>query len=175
VALAGLKKALFGGAPDDLVNLQEVDKFLTQLGVGGSKQLLGNEQTIHQGELLSLMAHGNPNIDQPLQVIKNLVAFGKAGNAYDLMAANTAMHGIRDLNADPVQIGSAMESQVHRADFIAHQLGQPRRTSGQSSQFQIAQPDKAMPIGDRLQSYADTHWRGDKAKATEYLKSKGYQ
>jgi hypothetical protein len=116
-----------GNAPNGLVNLDELDKYLAQLGVGGSKQLLGSDQTIRQQELLMLMAHGNPNIDQPLQVIKNLAAYGEAGNKYDMLAANTAMQAIQNAHADPVQAGAAIENQLHRRDFISHQLSLEKR------------------------------------------------
>ena len=126
-ALANLKTYLSGVPPEGLVNLDEVDKYLAQLGVGGSKQLLGADQQLRQQELLMLMAHGNPNIDQPLQVIKNLAAFGKAGNDYDLLAANTGIAAIRN-GADPFQVPGAIENQSHRADYISHALGTPPKT-----------------------------------------------
>jgi hypothetical protein len=123
-ALMNFKTYLSGLPPDGLVNQAEADKYLAQLGVGGSKQLLGADQQLRQQEMLMLMAHANPNIDQPLQVVKNLSAFGKAGNTYDLLAANTAMAAIRN-GADPDQVGSAIENQSHRADYIQQQLGVP--------------------------------------------------
>jgi hypothetical protein len=85
---------------------------------------LGADQQLRQQELLMLMAHANPNIDQPLQVIKNLAAFGKAGNAYDLLAGNTAIAAIRN-GADPIAVPGAIENQAHRSDFISQQLGTP--------------------------------------------------
>ena len=123
-ALANFKTYLSGIPPDGLVNLNEADKYLAQLGVPGSKQLLGSDQQLRQQELLMLMAHANPNIDQPLQVIKNLAAFGKAGNSYDLLAGNTAIAAIRH-GADPIAVPGAIEGQVHRADYIQQQLGVP--------------------------------------------------
>ena len=126
-ALAGLKTYLSGIPPEGLVNQAEVDKYLSQLGVPGSKQLLGEGQQLRQQELLMLMAHANPNIDQPLQVIKNLVAYGKAGNDYDLRAANTGIAAIRN-GADPFQVPGAIENQSHRADYISHALGTPPKT-----------------------------------------------
>lgn len=122
-ALAGLKTYLSGVPPEGLVNQAEVDKYLAGLGVGGSKQLLGSDQNLRQQELLLLMAHANPNIDQPLQVIKNLAAFGRAGNTYDLLAANTGIEAIRQ-GADPIRTPGAIEDQAHRADYIAQSLGQ---------------------------------------------------
>jgi hypothetical protein len=124
-ALADLKTYLTSVPPDGLVNLAEVDKYLAQLGVGGSKQLLGTDQQLRQQEMMMLMAHANPNIDQPLQVIKNLAAFGKAGNDYDLRAANTGIAAIRYAGADPFQVPGAIENQLHRSDYIASSLGQP--------------------------------------------------
>lgn len=135
-ALANLKTYLTGLPPDGLVNQAEVDKYLSQLGVGGSKQLLGADQQLRQQEMMLLMAHANPNIDQPLQVIKNLAAFGKAGNDYDLRAANTGIAAIRG-GADPYQVPGAIESQAHRSDYIGQRLGQamapPTRPGQQGS------------------------------------------
>jgi hypothetical protein len=121
-ALTNFKTYLSGIPPDGLVNMEEADKYLSQLGVGGSKQLLGPDQQLRQQEMLLLMARGNPNIDQPLQVVKNLAAFGKAGNTYDLLAGNTAIAAIRG-GADPIATPGAIESQSHRADFIQNQIG----------------------------------------------------
>jgi hypothetical protein len=125
-ALMNFKTYLTGLPPDGLVNQAEADKYLAQLGVGGSKQLLGADQQLRQQEMLMLMAHANPNIDQPLQVIKNLAAFGNAGNEYDLRAANTGIDAIRNHNADPVAVPGAIESQVHRADYINGRLNTPQ-------------------------------------------------
>ena len=124
-ALANLKTYLTGLPPDGLVNQAEVDKYLSQLGVGGSKQLLGADQQLRQQEMLLLMSHANPNIDQPLQVIKNLAAFGKAGNEYDLKAANTGIAAIRG-GADPFQVPGAIEHQAHRADYVTGRLNTPQ-------------------------------------------------
>ena len=123
-ALMNFKTYLSGLAPDDLVDMTEADKYLMQLGVGGSKQLLGADVQPRQQEMLMLMSHANPNMDQPLQAVKNLTAFGKAGNKYDQLSANTAMAAIRN-GADPDQVGSAIENQSHRADYIQQQLGIP--------------------------------------------------
>lgn len=124
-ALTGLKTYLSAVPPEGLVNQAEVDKYLVQLGVGGSKQLLGADQNIRQQELMMLMTHANPNMDQPLQVIKNLTAFGKAGNTYDLKAANTAIAAIRN-GADPVQAPGVIENQAHRADYVNGTLSTPQ-------------------------------------------------
>jgi hypothetical protein len=133
-ALANLKTYLTGVPPDGLVNLNEVDKYLAQMGVGGSKQLLGSDQSIRQQELMHLMAHANPNIDQPLQVIKNLVAYGKATNDYDLMASNTAIKAIREKRADPDQVGPIVNNPVMRNKFIENALGQTLRLPARPGQ-----------------------------------------
>jgi hypothetical protein len=135
-ALAELRTTVFGTPPDGLVNMEEVNKFLMQLGVGGSKQLLGSDQAVRQQELLMLMEHANPNIDQPLAVAKALVAYGKAGNSYDLQAGNTAIEAIRR-GADPSKVPGAIEDQMPRANYIENALGQtlrpPARPGQQSS------------------------------------------
>jgi hypothetical protein len=124
-ALANFKTYLSGIPPDGLVNQAEADKYLAQLGVGGSKQLLGSDQQLRQQEMMLLMAHANPNIDQPLQVIKNLAAFGKAGNTYDLKAGNTGIEAIRN-GADPIKVPGVIENQAHRADYINGELTSPQ-------------------------------------------------
>jgi hypothetical protein len=124
-ALQNLRTYLSGIAPDGLVNQTEMDKYLMQLGVGGSKQLLGADVQPRQQEMLMLMAHANPNIDQPLQVIKNLTAYGKAGNDYDMKAGNTAIAAIRN-GADPFAVPGAIETQQHRKDYINGTLSTPQ-------------------------------------------------
>jgi hypothetical protein len=124
-AFQNFRTYLNGIPPDGLVNQAEADKFLVQLGVGGSKQLLGNGQPTQQ-ELLTLMAHANPNMDQPLQVIKNLAAYGKAGNDYDFKAANTGISAIRN-GADPYQVPGAIEAQAHRADYVNGAITTPQK------------------------------------------------
>jgi hypothetical protein len=124
-AVMGLKTYLSGVPPEGLVNQAEADKYLAQLGVGGSKQLLGADQQLRQQEMLLLMSHANPNIDQPLQVIKNLAAYGKAGNEYDLKAANTGIAAIRG-GADPYQVPGAIESQMPRAGYVNGRLNTPQ-------------------------------------------------
>jgi hypothetical protein len=149
-AVAGLKAYLTGIPPDGLVNQAEVDKYLSQLGVGGSKQLLGEGQQLRQQEMLLLMAHANPNIDQPLQVIKNLTAYGKAGNDYDLRAGNTGIAAIRG-GADPIQVPGAIESQLHRSDYISNALGvslAPPTRPGQASSGVV--PTATGPNGQKL-------------------------
>jgi hypothetical protein len=124
-AVQNLRTYLSGIPPDGLVNQTEVDKYLSQLGVGGSKQLLGADQQLRQQEMLMLMAHANPNIDQPLQVIKNLTAYGKAGNDYDMKAGNTAIAAIRN-GADPFAVPGAIENQQHRSAYINGRLSTPQ-------------------------------------------------
>jgi hypothetical protein len=107
------------------VNQAEADKYLAQLGVGGSKQLLGADQQLRQQEMLLLMSRANPNIDQPLQVIKNLAAFGRVGNEYDFKAANTGVAAIRN-GADPFAVPGAIESQMPRAAYVTGKLNTPQ-------------------------------------------------
>jgi hypothetical protein len=124
--LQNFRTYLSGIPPDGLVNQAEADKYLTQLGVGGSKQLLGADQQLRQQEMLTLMAHANPNMDQPLQVIKNLAAYGEAGNNYDFKAANTGIAAIRN-GADPYQVPGAIEAQAHRADYVNGAITTPQK------------------------------------------------
>jgi hypothetical protein len=124
-AVMGLKTYLSGLPPDGLVNQAEADKYLAQLGVGGSKQLLGADQQLRQQEMLLLMSRANPNIDQPLQVIKNLAAFGRVGNEYDFKAANTGVAAIRN-GADPFAVPGAIESQMPRAAYVTGKLNTPQ-------------------------------------------------
>jgi hypothetical protein len=125
-ALADFKTYLSGLPPDGLVNLAEADKYLTQLGVGGSKQLLGADQQLRQQEMLTLMSHANPNIDQPLQAIKNLAAYGRAGNEFDLKAANTAIDAIRNHNADPAAVPGVIQAQAPRDKYVMGRLSTPK-------------------------------------------------
>jgi hypothetical protein len=146
-ALANLKTYLSGLPPDGLVNQAEADKYLAQLGVGGSKQLLGADQQLRQQEMMLLMAHANPNIDQPLQVIKNLASFGKAGNTYDLKAANTAIEAIRN-GADPIKVPGAIENQAHRADYVNGELSTP-----QAAKAYLATHPEAAPLFKKKYGY----------------------
>lgn len=41
--------------------------------------------------------------------------------------------------------------------------------------YEAPKPSKPMPTGDKIKAYADAHFNGDVTKATDYLKSQGYQ
>lgn len=123
-ALANFVTYLKGKAPNDLITQTEVDKYLTQQGVLGAKNLLGAGQQLRQQELLLLISQANPNVHQPLDAIKNLVAFGKANNDYDTRMANTALAAIGK-GADPNQIPTAFETPGNsRSDFVQARLKQ---------------------------------------------------
>jgi hypothetical protein len=126
-AYQGLVTALHGGdSPDGLVNQAEVDKYLTMLGVGGSKQLMGPENQLRQQELLTLMEHANPHMDQPLAAVRALVAYGKANNDFDLKAGNTAIDAIT-VGANPRKVSGIIDAR--RSDYIAQSLAStPVRT-----------------------------------------------
>lgn len=120
-AYQGLVTALQGGdSPNGLVNQAEVDKYLTMLGVGGSKQLVGSENQLRQQELLTLMQHANPNMHQPLAAVRALVAYGKANNEFDLKGGNTAMDAITN-GADPRKVSGVVDAR--RSDYIQQALG----------------------------------------------------
>lgn len=120
-AVTGLKTYLTGLPPNGLVNQEEVDKYLSQLGVMGSKQLIGEGQQLRQQELLTLMARANPNIDQPIQVIRNLAAFGQANNDFDLRAGNTIMAALRQ-GSDPYATVAAVSNQ--RPAYVQQRMPQ---------------------------------------------------
>jgi hypothetical protein len=126
-AYQGLLTTLQGGnSTDPLTNQAEVDKYLTMLGVGGAKQLVGSENQLRQQELLTLMQHANPNLDQPLAAVRALVAYGKANNDFDFKAGNTAIDAIT-AGANPRKVSDVVDSR--RSDFIAQSLAStPVRT-----------------------------------------------
>ena len=125
-AYQGLVTALRGGnSPAGLVNQAEVDKYLTMLGVGGSRQLLGSDNPLRQQELLTLMQHANPNMDQPLRAIKALVAYGKANNEFDLKGGNTAIAAIT-AGANPRSVSGIIDAQ--RSNYITNSLTTAART-----------------------------------------------
>ena len=115
-AYQGLVTALQGGnSPGGLTNQAEVDKFLTMLGVGGSRQLIGADQQMRQMELLTLMQHANPNMNQPLAAIRALVAYGKANNQFDMLGGNTAMQAIT-AGANPRDTASVIDTR--RSEYV---------------------------------------------------------
>ena len=119
-AYQNLVTALHGGnSPEGLANQAEVDKYLTMLGVGGSKQLLGQDQQLRQQEMLTLLQHANPHIDQPLAAIKALVAYGKANNDFDLKSGNTAIDAIT-AGANPRKVSGVIDAR--RSDYITQAL-----------------------------------------------------
>lgn len=121
-ALANFRTYLTGKAPDSLITQTEIDKYLTQQGVLGAKNLLGAGQQLRQQELLLLIGQANPNINQTLPAIKNLVNFGKINNDYDLRMSNTGLAAIR-ANKDPGAVAAAFSAPGNsRNDYVQSQL-----------------------------------------------------
>ena len=154
-ALANFKTYLTGLPPNGLVEQAEADKYLSQLGVMGSKQLIGAGQQLRQQELLLLMSKANPNIDQPLQVIKNLAAFGKANNEFDALSANTTLAALRK-GADPTATASVIDAE--RSDFVNKQVGSLPTRPGQQSSGKAQEGAKSVSKSGKPTIYRNGRW-----------------
>ena len=121
---AGVSAAVGGGAPDQLVNQEELDKFLSQVGAQNVRKLLQGQKITNQ-EMMTFMTRGSPNVQQPLPVIKNLVGYLAADNEYDQRLQNTKLAALKDPTIDPSQVASTLESLpgASRGEYVQSKLG----------------------------------------------------
>lgn len=112
--------AVTGAAPDSLVNQQELDKFLNQVGAQNVRTMLSGQRITNQ-EMMTFMTRGSPNVEQSLSTIKNLVGYLSANNDFDTKLHATQLTALGK-GADPFSpeyatLGSA------RSDYIQSRSG----------------------------------------------------
>ena len=158
-----LKDAIFkeSGKPSDLVDMGVIDKFANQLGVQNVRSLLEGQRITNQ-EMMTFMNRASASTTQPIDVMKQIVAYTKANNDFDILAANTKTRALVDPNVDPRQANSVIDA--HRDAFVqadmAKILGQaaPAPRPGQQSSGAPVVTSKAQY--DALPSGAPYVWNG---------------
>ena len=112
-----------GAAPDQLVNREELEKFLVLIGAQNTRTLL-HGQNITNGEMDQFMSHGSPNTEQSLGTINSLVNYMATDTDYDSRLQATRIAALRN-GADPFQLPTAIESTpgASRAEYLQNKLG----------------------------------------------------
>jgi hypothetical protein len=131
-ALAKMRTAVTGQAPDSLVDLGGLDKILLQLGAQNVRAALQG-QKITQAEFLLMLGKGNPNTEQPLATINKLLGYLGAQNDYDQRFNRTKMTAL-NRGANPLTVDSDIGAQSDRGDYVESRVGvRPPLAGGQSS------------------------------------------
>jgi hypothetical protein len=129
--LAELKTILTGKPPDSLVTLKSLDKVLLQMGAQNVRAALEG-QKITQSEFLLMLGKGNPNTEQPLPTINNLLEYASAQNEYDQRFARTKGIALQR-GANPMTVDTDIGSQMPREDFVEKRVGVRPPPTGSSS------------------------------------------
>ena len=120
--LMELKTAVTAGAPQDLVDMEVVDKFANQLGVQNVRSLLSGQRITNQ-EMMNFLTRASASTTQPVDVMRQIIAYQKSNNDYDLLKSNTKAAALQDpYNADPRKIDGEIENMSHRSDFVHNAL-----------------------------------------------------
>lgn len=125
------KAGVTGGSPSDLVDEQELDKFLNQVGAQNVRTLLSGQKITNQ-EMMTFMTRGSPNTEQSVQTIKNLVNYLGADNDYDSRLQATKIAALKK-GADPWSINDALETASPRTNYIQGRTGMALRGPGQTN------------------------------------------
>lgn len=125
------KAGVTGGSPSDLVNEQELDKYLNQVGAQNVRTMLSGQKITNQ-EMMTFMTRGSPNTEQSVQTIKNLVNYLNADNEYDSKLQATKIAALKK-GADPWSINDALETASPRSNYIQGRTGLPLHGPGQGN------------------------------------------
>jgi hypothetical protein len=151
------KAGVTGGSPNDLVNEQELDKFLNQVGAQNVRTMLSGQKITNQ-EMMTFMTRGSPNTDQSVQTIKNLVNYLNADNEYDSKLQATKIAALKK-GADPWSINDALETASPRSNYIQGRTGLPLHGPGQGNPSQAPQgrtvTRTGMLNGQKVVQYSD--------------------
>jgi hypothetical protein len=169
--IAQLQTAVTGKPPDALVDFGSLNKILLTMGAQNIRQALSGQKITNQ-EFMTMLSKGNPNTEQPLATIQNLLQYLGTQNDYDTRFAKTKLNGLR-AGADPRTIDADIAGQSNRGDYVESRVG-VRPPLAQGSQ-QAPTSGGQMPAGAKLQTYAVTYFDGDLNKAQAYLSSQGYK
>jgi hypothetical protein len=152
------RTAVTGAPPDQLVNQEELDKFLNQVGAQNVRTLLQGQKITNQ-EMMTFMTRGSPNVSQPLPVIRNLVNYLAADNEYDQRLQATKISALQDTTNDPYGLAGAIETApgAGRAEYVQSKLGfspsfTPKQRPGQVSEGPaiVAVPTATGPNGEKV-------------------------
>jgi hypothetical protein len=152
------KAGVTGGSPNDLVNEQELDKYLNQVGAQNVRTMLSGQKITNQ-EMMTFMSRGSPNTDQSVQTIKNLVNYLNADNEYDSRLQATKIAALKK-GADPWSINDALETASPRSNYIQGRTGLPLHGPGQGNPNPASANDKTvtrtgMLNGKKVVQYSD--------------------
>jgi hypothetical protein len=160
-----LRTAVTGAPPDQLVNEEELDKFLAQVGAQNVRKLLQGQKITNQ-EMMTFMTRGSPNVTQPLPVIKNLVNYLVADNEYDQRLQSTKIAALNDPTIEPYGVAGALEKipGAGRSEYVQSKLGfspsfTPKQRPGQPSSG-TPSPITGKSDYDALPSGASYVWNG---------------
>ena len=129
---AKLKTFISGQPPDELVDLGSLDKILLQMGAQNIRQALSGQRITNQ-EFMTLMTKGNPNTEQPLPTINNLLKYIGAQNEYEQRFQRTKQLALQR-GANPMTVDGDIGSQADRGDFVEGKVGvRPPLTGGKAS------------------------------------------
>jgi hypothetical protein len=118
---AKIKTFVNGQPPDELVNLGSLDKILMTMGAQNVRQALQGQKITNQ-EFMTLMTKGNPNTEQPLPTINNLLKYLSAQNEYEQRFQRTKQIALQR-GANPMTVDGDIGSQVDRGDFVEGKVG----------------------------------------------------
>ncbi len=118
---AKLKTFISGQPPDELVDLGSLDKILLQMGAQNIRQALSGQRITNQ-EFMTLMTKGNPNTEQPLPTINNLLKYIGAQNEYEQRFQRTKQLALQR-GANPMTVDGDIGSQADRGDFVEGKVG----------------------------------------------------
>jgi hypothetical protein len=130
--IAKVRKTVTGGAPDDLADLGELEKTLTNMGVTNIRTALSGQRITNQ-EMMTLLGKANPSTEQPKETMQRILNFMGANNDYEGRANKTRIAALRS-GADPYQINSTIAAKADKSDFLQRRTGvTPSQRSGNAA------------------------------------------
>jgi len=156
---AEVKSFVTGQPPDELVDLGSLDKMLMTMGAQNVRQALQGQKITNQ-EFMTLMTKGNPNTEQPLPTINNLLKYLAAQNDYEQRFQYTKRIAL-ERGANPISVDQDIGHVADRGDYVEGKVGVRPPLAGAAT---------AAPSGPTVTSQADY----DKLnKGDPYMDSKG--
>jgi hypothetical protein len=142
----------------------EAVKYLTNGALGGLKTTYGSKPAMFDVKVNLEQAF--PDVkSQGIGAVRDLVDANIAASKYDLASSQRVLPYLKAGN-DATNFNKWNEQYFQRSGAVNTQ---PVLRPGQQNSGA-----KAMPSGDKLQTYANTHFGGDSAKAKAFLKTQGY-
>jgi hypothetical protein len=141
--IAQLQTAVTGKPPDALVDFGSLNKILLTMGAQNIRQALSGQKITNQ-EFMTMLSKGNPNTEQPLATIQNLLGYLGTQNDYDTRFAKTKLNGLRS-GADPRTIDADIASQSNRGDYVESRVG-VRPPLQSAAPVSVTSPDQARAL-----------------------------